>query len=259
MGVAFGMFLIPIISAVLSIITTIVTNKVNAKVLGVVRPMDSSTRATMIMMTLFSLWLCFTLPAALGVYWIANSVFAILQEFLNVPFLRKYLKKTEEEKAKRIEDEKERVKREKKAQAEAKKKAAEEMRRIQMERKLNKSIATASREGMRTYARGRLYDPDRYPTFPYKDPNQLAQEESVRQQLKAEEDKINQEAVKQNKKKDKKEKKADQPAPAVEEAAAVQPAAPVPSPAPAPAQEAPEEEEGFVEESFLEEPEDNEE
>lgn len=259
MGVAFGMFLIPIISAVLSIITTIVTNKVNAKVLGVVRPMDSSTRATMIMMTLFSLWLCFTLPAALGVYWIANSVFAILQEFMNVPFLRKYLKKTEEEKAKRIEDEKERVKREKKAQAEAKKKAAEEMRRIQMERKLNKSIATASREGMRTYARGRLYDPDRYPTFPYKDPNQLAQEESVRQQLKAEEDKINQEAVKQNKKKDKKEKKADQPAPAVEEAAAVQPAAPVPSPAPAPAQEAPEEEEGFVEESFLEEPEDNEE
>ena len=73
-----------------------------------------------------------------------------------------------------------------------------------MERKLNKSIATASREGMRTYARGRLYDPDRYPTFPYKDPNQLAQEESVRQQLKAEEDKINQEAVKLNKKKDKK-------------------------------------------------------
>lgn len=257
MGIAIGMFLIPVISALLGVLTTIVTNKINAKVMGTVRPMDSSMRTMMIIMPLFSLWLCFTLPAALGVYWIANSVFAILQEFLNVPFLRKYLKKTEEEKAKRIEDEKERVKREKKAQAEAKKKAAEEMRRIQMERKLNKSIATASREGMRTYARGRLYDPDRYPTFPYKDPNQLAQEESVRQQLKAEEDKINQETVKQNKKKDKKEKKAVQPAPAVEEAAAVQPAAPVPSPAPA--QEAPEEEEGFVEESFLEEPEDNEE
>lgn len=181
MGVAFGMFLIPIISAVLSIITTIVTNKVNAKVLGVVRPMDSSTRATMIMMTLFSLWLCFTLPAALGVYWIANSLFAMLQEVVNIPFLRSFLKKQEKDRAERQEQERERIKLEKKAQAEAKRKAQEEMRKIQMERKLNKSIAGASREGIRAYARGRLYDPERYPTFPYQDPNELAKQAEAEQ------------------------------------------------------------------------------
>ena len=75
------------------------------------------------------------------------------------------------------------------AQAEAKKKAAEEMRRIQMERKLNKSIATASREGIRAYARGRLYDPERYPTFPYQDPNDLAKQAQEEQQRLAEEQK----------------------------------------------------------------------
>ena len=30
---------------------------------------------------------------------------------------------------------------------------------------------SASREGLRTYARGRAYDPDRYPITPYHDPN----------------------------------------------------------------------------------------
>lgn len=137
-GAAFGLWLIPVISAALGVVSMIVTNHINGKVLGTRRTMDQSTRMTMFIMPLFSLWICFTLPAALGVYWIANSLFAMLQEVLNIPFLRSFLKKQEEAKVKRREEEKERVKREKQAQAEAKKKAAEEMRRIQMERKLNK-------------------------------------------------------------------------------------------------------------------------
>lgn len=90
--------------------------------------MDQTTRSTMLMMPIFSLWICFTLPGALGVYWIANSIFAMLSELLNIPFLRKFLAKQEKEKAQRREQEKERVKQEKLAQKEAKKKAAEEMR-----------------------------------------------------------------------------------------------------------------------------------
>ena len=31
---------------------------------------------------------------------------------------------------------------------------------------------TASREGIRAYARGRAYDPNRYPITPYRDPNE---------------------------------------------------------------------------------------
>ena len=149
--------------------------------------MDQNTKMTMFMMPLFSLWICFTLPAALGIYWIANSIFAILQEYMNIPFLRKHQKKLEEDKVKRREEEKERVKQEKKAQAEAKKKAAEEMRRIQMERKVNKSLAAASRVGMRTYARGRSYDPDRYPSYPYREIAEIVQEqEAQRERMMAE-------------------------------------------------------------------------
>lgn len=168
------LWMIPVVSAALNIVTTRVSNNVNAKVTGVSKGMDQNTKMTMMMMPLFSLWICFTLPAALGVYWIANSIFAIVQEYMNIPFLRKYQKQLEVDKVKRREEEKERVKQEKKAQAEAKKKAQEEMRRIQMERKVsNKNLATASRVGIRTYARGRSYDPERYPTFPYVEPAEL--------------------------------------------------------------------------------------
>lgn len=205
-AVAFGMWMIPVLSALFSVVSMIVTNKINAYITGIPRSMDPTSRSMMIMMPLMSLWFCFTLPAALGLYWIANSVIAMLSEVVNIPFLKKHLKKLAADKEKRAEEEKERAKRERLAQAEAKKKAQEEMRRIQMERKLNKSIATASREGLRTYARGRLYDPDRYPTFPYQDPNKLYQQQLTERQAQAEAAQAEKEAGKGKKKsKDKEE------------------------------------------------------
>ncbi len=252
MGAAFGLWLIPVISALLGVVSMILTNKINAVVLHTQKTMDQSSMMTMVIMPLFSLWICFTLPAALGVYWIANSLFAMLQEVINIPFLRSFLKKQEEERVQRREQEKERIKLEKKAQAEAKKKAAEEMRRIQMERKLNKSIAGASREGIRAYARGRLYDPERYPTFPYQDPNELAKQQEQERQR--------QEAAKKADKKGKKGKPAPEAAPETPETPVVpapqepQETKPTPpAPSAQPAAPVTEEEEGFVEESFLEE------
>lgn len=251
-GAAFGLWLIPVISALLGVVSMLLTNKINAVVLHTQKTMDQSSMMTMVIMPLFSLWICFTLPAALGVYWIANSLFAMLQEVVNIPFLRSFLKKQEEERVQRREQEKERIKLEKKAQAEAKKKAAEEMRRIQMERKLNKSIAGASREGIRAYARGRLYDPERYPTFPYQDPNELAKQQEQERQR--------QEAAKKADKKGKKGKPAPEAAPETPETPVVpapqEPQETKPTPPAPPAQPAApvtEEEEGFVEESFLEE------
>lgn len=251
-GAAFGLWLIPVISALLGVVSMILTNKINAVVLHTQKTMDQSSMMTMVIMPLFSLWICFTLPAALGVYWIANSLFAMLQEVVNIPFLRSFLKKQEEERVQRREQEKERIKLEKKTQAEAKKKAAEEMRRIQMERKLNKSIAGASREGIRAYARGRLYDPERYPTFPYQDPNELAKQQEQERQR--------QEAAKKADKKGKKGKPAPEAAPETPETPVVpapqEPQETKPTPPAPPAQPAApvtEEEEGFVEESFLEE------
>ena len=109
-GSAFVLWLIPIVSALLGVVSMIVTNKINADVLGTAKPMDQSTKTTMLIMPLFSLWICFTLPAALGVYWIANSLFAMLQEVANIPFLRSFLKKQEKDRAERQEQERERIK-----------------------------------------------------------------------------------------------------------------------------------------------------
>lgn len=258
-GQAFGLWLIPVISAALGVVSMIITNHINANVLHTRKStMDQSAKMTMIIMPLFSLWICFTLPAALGVYWIGNSLFAMLSEFANIPFLRSFLKKQAEDRERRKKEAQERAAQERKAQAEAKKKAAEERRRIQMERKLNKSIATASREGLRTYARGRMYDPDRYPTFPYQDPNKLAKLEEIERQ-RQEEEKAS--AKKSKGKKGAKGESSLPESPSPQEETKETPVSTLdqaPAADPSPAEPAAEEvEETFVEESFLEEAEED--
>ena len=247
---AFGLWLIPVISAALSVFSMILNNKINAYVTGSEKKSNDPTqRSMMIMMPLMSLWICFTLPAALGLYWIYSSLSAMLSEFANIPFLRKFMKTEAEKKVRRAEELKEMERLERERKSAAKKKAQEENRRIQMERKLNKNVSTASREGLRTYARGRTYDPDRYPTFPYEDPNKLLQKKREEMAAAAE--------AKQAKKGGKKDKAAvaAAAAPVVEETGeTVTPVetAPVDT-TPVHTEPATEVEEGFVEESFLEE------
>lgn len=247
---SFGLWLIPVISAALSVFSMVLNNKINAYVTGSEKKSNDPTqRSMMIMMPLMSLWICFTLPAALGLYWIYSSLTAMLSEFANIPFLRKFMKTEAEKKVRRAEELKEMERLERERKSAAKKKAQEENRRIQMERKLNKNVSTASREGLRTYARGRTYDPDRYPTFPYEDPNKLLQKKREEMAAAAE--------AKQAKKGGKKDKAAvaAAAAPVVEETVeTVTPVetAPVDT-TPVHTEPAAEVEEGFVEESFLEE------
>ena len=53
-GYAFGLWLIPVVSAVLSVVSMIVTNRINASILGTEKVIDQSQRTTMIIMPLFS-------------------------------------------------------------------------------------------------------------------------------------------------------------------------------------------------------------
>ena len=252
---SFGLWLIPVVSAVLSVVSMILNNKINAYVMGTEKKSsDPTQKSMMVMMPLMSLWICFTLPAALGLYWIYSSLSAMLSEFANIPFLRKFLKTEAEKKVRRAEELKEMERLERERKSAAKKKAQEENRRIQMERKLNKSVSTASREGLRTYARGRTYDPDRYPTFPYEDPNKVLKRKKEEQAAAAEAAK-EAKAAKKSGKKDKQAAVAAAAAPVVEET--VEKVTPVET---APVDTTPvhtepaaeEVEEGFVEESFLE-------
>lgn len=166
-----GLFLLPIISACLSFLSMIVsqrTNKMNAN-----QDMGSM-KSMMIISPLISLWIGFTMPAGLCVYWIANSLLMIVQEIICGKILKKdYLeaqRQIAEQAAKAKEAEKER--RRQAAQRKAEALAAGKGKKSKDKEKKGKGVdVTASREGMRTYARGRAYDPNRYPITPYVDPN----------------------------------------------------------------------------------------
>lgn len=168
---AVGLFLLPIISACLSFLSMIVsqrTNKMNAN-----QDMGNM-KSMMIISPLISLWIGFTMPAGLCVYWISNSVFMILQEIICGKILKKDYEEAQrqiaEQAARAKEAEKER--RRQAAQRKAEALAAGKGKKGQHKEKKSKGVdLTASREGMRTYARGRAYDPNRYPITPYVDPN----------------------------------------------------------------------------------------
>ena len=127
----------------------------------------------MLMGPVISLWIGFVMPAGLCIYWISNSLLMMVQEVICGRMLRKDYeeaqKEMEEQQRKAKEAEKER--RRKSAERKAAALAAGKSGKKQPESKKNSAVAAASREGLRTYARGRAYDPDRYPVTPYHDPN----------------------------------------------------------------------------------------
>lgn len=185
---ALGLFLIPFISAALSWLSMKVSNAANPQ-------QDAQTQASMktmnLMMPLMSIWICFVMPAAMGVYWIANSVFGMIRDFV---LTKVYKRKLDEEDAerqamrsarekeleeKRLETERLRAegKTEKNTNTSKKKIQANEKQK-QDERKaaLDKAERAARRErlgikeeekpasqvGNRRYARGRAYVADRF-------------------------------------------------------------------------------------------------
>ena len=168
-----GLFLLPIVSAALSVVSMIVsqkTNKMSANDTGT----NSSMKSMMIVQPLISLWIGFTLPAGLCVYWIANSVLGMVQEWLCGRILRKDYEAArvalEEQKKREKEEEKQR--RREAAERKAAAIAAGKGKNKKAQPVKEKVDNSASREGLRSNARGRAYDPNRYPTTPYVDPNE---------------------------------------------------------------------------------------
>ena len=171
---AIGLFLLPIISAVLSFVSSKITTKTNAMNKEAEEAQAATNRSMFIMMPLMSLWIGFTLPAGLCIYWIANSLLGMIQELIFARMLRKDYEAAREEAARQAqiakEEEKERrrIAAEKKAAAIA---AGKGKKKVQPQAKAKGVDLSASREGIRAYARGRAYDPDRYPITPYNDPD----------------------------------------------------------------------------------------
>ena len=165
-----GLFLLPLISAGLSVVSMLVSQKTNQM------NKDQQVKMSPIMLLMspaVSLWIGFTLPAGLCIYWIANSLLGMVQEVICGAMLRKDYEaaqlemEEQKKKAKEAEKERRRAAAEKKAAAIAAGKSGKK----QPQPKKKGVDVSASREGLRTYARGRAYDPNRYPTTPYRDPN----------------------------------------------------------------------------------------
>ena len=173
-----GLFLLPLISAGLSIVTMLVTQKTNQM------NKDQQVKMSpmlMLMSPAISLWIGFAMPAGLCIYWIANSLLGMVQEVICGGLLRKDYEAAQKEmaeqaaKAKEAEKERRRIAAEKKAAAIA---AGKDPRKQQKNKNKEKGVdLSASREGLRAYARGRAYDPSRYPVTPYHDPDGPAKDE----------------------------------------------------------------------------------
>ena len=183
---ALGLFLIPIISAFLSWlsmkISTMTTPQVD-------KQQAQTNKSMMLVMPLVSLWICFTMPAALGVYWILNSVCGIIRD---VALTKIYttqldladLNRADRQKELEIERRREETERMRaagettknpntsKKKIQANQKQQDDERKAALEREeraakrerlgIKETEQPASQVGNRRYARGRAYAPDRF-------------------------------------------------------------------------------------------------
>ena len=167
---AIGLILIPILAGGSQWLMTKITMKHQPQA----DPSAASANRMMMFMPLFSVYIAFTMPAALGVYWIAQSAFAAVQEFLMGNFFNKKLEEEENaryearqaERKRKMEEAK--VLQEQQRQQAAQKQTLKEKQKAAREAKAAKaakagaSTTEAGRVGDRPYARGRAYKPDRY-------------------------------------------------------------------------------------------------
>lgn len=203
---AIGLFLIPIISALFSFLSSKIMMKTNQ--MNTQQPQEgaaASTNKMMMWMTpLMSLWIGFVMPAGMGVYWIANSVFSVAQELIAGKMLKKDYEAAAAARAEqeRLDKEEEKKKKreaaERKAQAIAEGKAKKGKKGQQEKKTKDTAVISVSGVGLRTYARGRAYDPFRYspdgPT-PYKDPAAPIDENAVEKALKKKSDHLEEVAL----------------------------------------------------------------
>ena len=167
---AVGLILIPILAGG----SQWIFSKIAMKHQPQTDPSAASANRMMMFMPLFSVYIAFTMPAVLGIYWIAQSVVAAVQEYLMGKFFNKRLEEEENaryearqaERKRKMEEAK--VLQEQQRQQAAQKQTLKEKQKAAQEAKAARAARAGSatteagRVGDRPYARGRAYKPDRY-------------------------------------------------------------------------------------------------
>ena len=166
-----GVLLIPIVSGALSFWQSKGAMAGNPSAADPTAPTARSSRMMMWMMPIMSLWIGFTLPASLGVYWIANSVLMLVQEKVLNKYFKKSMAAEDEAREKaRMEDRLRRMEEARVAQQqrEAEKKSLKEKQKAAQAakaakaEKARKATTENGRIGDRPYARGRSFNADHY-------------------------------------------------------------------------------------------------
>ena len=198
----FGLFLIPIVSAVAQVLQMWIGQKMNESVVtdknGI---QDKETaqksqtaqtnKSMMITMPLMSLWIGFTVSAGLSVYWFIGGIYSTISDVIMTKKYRKIYDAEDAERMKRhmeeeaIEAEKERIRAEKRAanpdgitSNTSKKKLQKQQREQDEAAKASAAKEYAAKKGIvieeaeektvmsgipsRPYCKGRNYDPNRY-------------------------------------------------------------------------------------------------
>ena len=167
--VCIGMILIPILAGGSQILFTKITARQ--------QPQNDAAAATnrmLMFMPLFSVYIAFMMPAALGIYWIAQSTFSAVQEFFMGKFFNKKLEEEENARYEARQAERKRKMEEAKALQEQQRQQASQKQTLKEKQKAARdakaakaakagtATTEAGRIGERPYARGRAYRPDRY-------------------------------------------------------------------------------------------------
>ncbi|MBQ8935382.1 MAG: YidC/Oxa1 family membrane protein insertase, partial [Oscillospiraceae bacterium] len=188
-----GLFLIPIAVTVLNFLYSQYSMKSSQIKNGdekkeeAAAAANQSTKTMMMVMPLMYLWFGYIMPAGMCIYMACNAIFSALQELIFSKFLNKKFAAEEEARKARLAERREQEKA-KKAEIAARRAAEQE----ELAKRGKKAVKQAQKKqldsgagaiGVRRYARGRAFDPDRYPTTPYRDPQDVLDEEALERAL----------------------------------------------------------------------------
>ena len=197
-----GAFLIPVISAGSQVLQMFISRKMNNSVVTDKNGLqdketaeksqaDQSSKMMMWMMPIMSLWIGFTVPAALSLYWFVGGVVRTVEDMIRTKHYRKIYDAEDAERLKRhleeeaLEAEKERIRAEKRAanpegitentskkKLQKKQQAAEEAAKAAAKREYDAKKGIVDEDApekevmsgipSRPYCKGRNYDPNRY-------------------------------------------------------------------------------------------------
>ncbi|MGM9662869.1 MAG: membrane protein insertase YidC [Oscillospiraceae bacterium] len=157
-----GLIILPLLCAGVSLLQSLISMK------G--QPTNASSKSMLIVMPLMSIWICWSFPAGMGIYWLVQSILFCVQESVLGKYFTKKIEAEEEERAQKREAarkyrmeaarqlQQEQAKRDKEREKERKAKKAAEA----ASGKKKNSTSEAGRVGDRPYARGRSFSEDHY-------------------------------------------------------------------------------------------------